>query len=87
LGVDIKLIGNHLIKCGLIKYKVCEKINVLDKDGNEIEEKVLERESHCQSELLETEIGWNNENEVVIQTRYKTIRKWKPMEIWLIFEY
>jgi hypothetical protein len=34
--MDIKLNGNHLIKCGIVKYKVCEKINVFDKDGNEI---------------------------------------------------
>jgi hypothetical protein len=44
LGVDVKIIGNHFIKCGIIKYKICEKIDVIDKDGNEIPKKVLERE-------------------------------------------
>jgi hypothetical protein len=56
------------MKCGVVKYKVCEKMNVLDKNGKEIEEKVLEREKHCQSELLENAILWGNETVIVIQT-------------------
>ncbi|KAA6370879.1 MAG: hypothetical protein EZS28_033593, partial [Streblomastix strix] len=81
LGLDIKLIGRNLIKCGVVKYKVCEKMNVNDKYGQEIPEKVLEREQHCQTELMENAIEWTKETEIVIQTRYKIVRKWEPMEV------
>ncbi|KAA6339636.1 MAG: hypothetical protein EZS28_052596, partial [Streblomastix strix] len=46
LGLDIKIIGRHLIRCGVVKYKICEKMKVTNEDGQEIEEKVKERELH-----------------------------------------
>ncbi|KAA6384952.1 MAG: hypothetical protein EZS28_019520, partial [Streblomastix strix] len=85
LGLDITIIGRHLIRCGVVKYKVCEKIKVINDDGQEIEEKILERELHCQTQLMENALQWENEMEIVIQTRYQIVRKWKPMQVWLIF--
>ncbi|KAA6392487.1 MAG: hypothetical protein EZS28_011986 [Streblomastix strix] len=85
LGLDITIIGRHLVRCGVVKYKICEKMKVTNDDGQEIEEKVKERELHCKTELMENSLHWENETEIVIQTRYKTVRKWKTMEIWLVF--
>lgn len=34
---------------------------------------------------MENAIEWTKETEIVIQTRYKIVRKWEPMEVWLIF--
>ncbi|KAA6379459.1 MAG: hypothetical protein EZS28_025014 [Streblomastix strix] len=85
LGLDITLIGRHLVRCGVVKYKVCEKMKVTNDDGQEIEEKVKERELHCQTDLMENAIYWENETQFTIQTRYLIVRKWKTMEVWLIF--
>ncbi|KAA6368579.1 MAG: hypothetical protein EZS28_035894 [Streblomastix strix] len=85
LGLDITLIGRHLMRCGVVKYKVCEKMKVTNDDGQEIEEKVKERELHCQTKLLENSIYQENETQFTIQTRYYIVRKWKTMEVWLIF--
>ncbi|KAA6385972.1 MAG: hypothetical protein EZS28_018498 [Streblomastix strix] len=85
LGLDITIIGRHLIRCGVVKYKICEKMKVTNEDGQEIEEKVEERELHCQTELMENAHHWDNESQFSIQTRYQIVRKWKIMEIWLIF--
>ncbi|KAA6397803.1 MAG: hypothetical protein EZS28_006665, partial [Streblomastix strix] len=85
LGIDITLIGRHLVRCEVVKYKVCEKMKVTNDDGQEIEEKVKERELHCQTELMENSLQWENETQFTIQTRYQIVRKWKSMEIWLIF--
>ncbi|KAA6360762.1 MAG: hypothetical protein EZS28_043711, partial [Streblomastix strix] len=71
LGVDITLIGRHLVRCGVVKYKVCEKMKVTDEDGQIIPEKVIERELHCQTQLMENSLHWENETEIVIQTRYQ----------------
>ncbi|KAA6394242.1 MAG: hypothetical protein EZS28_010233 [Streblomastix strix] len=38
LGLDITIIGRHLVRCGVVKYKVCEKMKVTNDDGQEIEE-------------------------------------------------
>ncbi|KAA6357244.1 MAG: hypothetical protein EZS28_047229, partial [Streblomastix strix] len=85
LGLDITLIGRHLVRCGIVKYKVCEKMKVTNDDGQEIEEKVKERELHCQTQLMENSLHWDNETQFTIQTRYQIVRKWKIMEVWLIF--
>ncbi|KAA6368609.1 MAG: hypothetical protein EZS28_035864 [Streblomastix strix] len=85
LGLDIKIIGRHLIRCGIVKYKICEKMKVTNDDGQEIEEKVKERELHCQTELMENSLQWDNEKEFTIQTRYQIVRKWEQMEVWLIY--
>ncbi|KAA6391858.1 MAG: hypothetical protein EZS28_012613 [Streblomastix strix] len=85
LGLDITLIGRHLVRCGVVKYKVCEKMKVTNDDGQEIQEKVKERELHCQTDLMENSIQWENETQFTIQTRYLIVRKWKSMEVWLIF--
>ncbi|KAA6374134.1 MAG: hypothetical protein EZS28_030339, partial [Streblomastix strix] len=85
LGLDITIIGRHFVRCGAVKYKVCEKIKITNDDGQEIIEKIKERELHCQTDLMENAIQWDNETQFTILTQYKTIRKWKSMEIWLIF--
>ncbi|KAA6395362.1 MAG: hypothetical protein EZS28_009109, partial [Streblomastix strix] len=80
LGLDITLVGRHIVRCGVVKYKVCEKIKVTNDDGQEIEEKVKERELHCQTELMENSLQWEIETQFRIQTRYQIVRKWKQME-------
>ncbi|KAA6376278.1 MAG: hypothetical protein EZS28_028196 [Streblomastix strix] len=32
LGVDIVIVGRHLVRCGVVKYKVCEKMKVTNDD-------------------------------------------------------
>ncbi|KAA6401930.1 MAG: hypothetical protein EZS28_002545 [Streblomastix strix] len=73
LGLDISIIGRHLVRCGVVKYKVCEKMKVTNDDGQELEEKVQERELHCQTELMENSLQWDNEKEFTIQTSYQII--------------
>ncbi|KAA6404374.1 MAG: hypothetical protein EZS28_000109 [Streblomastix strix] len=87
LGIDIQIIGRHLVRCGVVKYKICEKMKVTNDDGQELEEIIQEKEKHCQTELMENTFQWESEQEFTIQTRYKTVRKWKPMEVFVVEVY
>ncbi|KAA6361144.1 MAG: hypothetical protein EZS28_043329, partial [Streblomastix strix] len=90
-GADITIKGSHFVRCGMMQYEICENKKpqqlALNEDLPPTEEEAPPdpHEEHCQRRLMENALDWRSEQEIVIQTRYKVVRKWKKMDVRIIY--
>ncbi|KAA6322968.1 MAG: hypothetical protein EZS28_054369, partial [Streblomastix strix] len=95
-GADITLKGSHFIRCGMMQYEICEheksnevgmnRKNRKNDDPHPTEEAPPDpHEEHCQRRIMEYALDWKSEQEVVIQSRFKVVRKWNKMDVRIIY--
>ncbi|KAA6313891.1 MAG: hypothetical protein EZS28_055677, partial [Streblomastix strix] len=91
-GADITIKGSHFVRCGMMQYEICEyeKPKEVSLSKNEDPPQTEEappdpREEHCQRRIMEYALDWKSEQEVVIQSRFKVVRKWNKMDVRIIY--
>ncbi|KAA6381640.1 MAG: hypothetical protein EZS28_022835, partial [Streblomastix strix] len=90
---DITIKGSHFVRCGMMQYEICEyeKPKEVSKTRNDDPPPVEEapppdpHEEHCQRRLMEYALDWKSEQEFIIQSRYKVVRKWKTIDVRIIY--
>ncbi|KAA6401816.1 MAG: hypothetical protein EZS28_002652, partial [Streblomastix strix] len=91
-GADITIKGNHFVRCGMMQYEICEYEKSKEEISKNVDTPPTEEEAtsdpheeHCQRKMMEYALDWKSEQEIVIQSRYKVVRKWKKMDVRIIY--